>query len=269
MAGRGGHASFHVFHVLVGKRATCMEVFGGGEDLTHFGIWAGAGGPLASPSGMGLSIPSYVIHSFETSSSNLKEQHGMCMDCMRLNFTQLRILSIPGFPTSQACIHFFFVVSFLFRFRCITTFFGIVSRTEGGLLHWSLSFLANAPYHPYTRKILAMADDVAAQQQKSGKPWSGANKIPNIKEFVNNLDREKAQRDKALETGATPSQEYSSEVTPHKNEKPKKEGKTVTDPVTGNQVVIADVGKEYMARADNPTVSAMNLTCLTSTKIDA
>lgn len=96
---------------------------------------------------------------------------------------------------------------------------------------------------------------MAAQQQKSGKPWSGANKIPNIKEFVTNLDKEKAQRDKEIDASGQGQQaQYSSEVTPHKNETQKKTGKTVTDPVTGNQVVVADVGKEYMKRADNPQV---------------
>lgn len=99
-----------------------------------------------------------------------------------------------------------------------------------------------------------------AEQQRTGKPWSGANRIPNIKEFVTNLDREKAQRDKTIDEHQTDQQaEYSSEVTPHKNEKSKKKGKTVTDPVTGNEVVIADVGKEYMGRADNPQVSEIPL----------
>lgn len=77
-----------------------------------------------------------------------------------------------------------------------------------------------------------------------------------------NLDKEKAQRDQAIDTnGTAPSQANSSEVKPHQNEKPKTQGKTVTDPVTGNQVVIADVGKEYMARADNPMVSTQG-TCV-------
>lgn len=101
---------------------------------------------------------------------------------------------------------------------------------------------------------------MAAQQQKSGKPWSGTNKIPNIKEFVTNLDKEKAQRDKAIDAQGTGQQQaYHSEVTPHKNEKRKSQGKSVTDPVTGKQIVIADVGKQYMERADNPQVSALAL----------
>jgi hypothetical protein len=81
------------------------------------------------------------------------------------------------------------------------------------------------------------------QQQKSGKPWSGQNKIPNISEFVNKLDKEKAQRDKEIDQqNATASKQ--DKVVAHKNEKREEKGKTVTDPVTGNQVVIADVGKK-------------------------
>ncbi|KIW44633.1 uncharacterized protein PV06_03088 [Exophiala oligosperma] len=98
---------------------------------------------------------------------------------------------------------------------------------------------------------------MAAQQQKSGKPWSGNNKIPTVNQFIANLDRNKADRDKGIDerqrnVGA------SSEITPHKNEKQKNEGKTVTDPVTGRDIVIADVGKEYMKRADNPQLSVPN-----------
>lgn len=105
-----------------------------------------------------------------------------------------------------------------------------------------------------------MSDPVHAQQQQSGKPWSGTNKIPNIKEFVAKLDKDKAARDQALANNGEHSQAASHEVTPHKNEKTKAEGETVTDPVTGNKVVIANVGKEYMERADNPTVRAKPLT---------
>ncbi len=108
-----------------------------------------------------------------------------------------------------------------------------------------------------------------AQQQKSGKPWSGTNRIPNIKEFVAGLDKNKSERDKAIDAAAAGQQaNYSTEVTPHKNEPAKKAGKSVTDPVTGNEVVIADVGKEYMQRADNPQVGpAAALKCFDLTKL--
>ncbi|EHY58082.1 hypothetical protein HRR83_005059 [Exophiala dermatitidis] len=98
-----------------------------------------------------------------------------------------------------------------------------------------------------------------AQQQKSGKPWSGTNKIPNIKEFVARLDKDKADRDKNIDARLQNQQlGGSNEATPHQNEKRQEHGKTVTDPVTGNEVVIADVGKEYMQRADNPQLSVPN-----------
>ncbi|KAK7885383.1 hypothetical protein LTR67_010561 [Exophiala xenobiotica] len=99
---------------------------------------------------------------------------------------------------------------------------------------------------------------MAAEQQRSGKPWSGTNKIPTVNQFISNLDRDKAKRDQEIDSKQGGHAQYSSEVTPHQSEKPKKEGKTVTDPVTGNNVIIADVGKEYMKRADNPQLSVPN-----------
>lgn len=90
-------------------------------------------------------------------------------------------------------------------------------------------------------------------QQKSGKPWSGQNKIPNIKEFVTGLDKEKAARDEQIDKEISSSNQQD-KVVAHQNEKRSEKGKTVTDPVTGNQVVIADVGKKYMKNVDNPQV---------------
>ena len=98
---------------------------------------------------------------------------------------------------------------------------------------------------------------MSAQQQKSGKPWSGQNKIPNIKEFVAGLDRDKENRDKHIDSQNQPATAKQSEqVVAHQNETQTKgeKGKTVSDPVTGHQVVIADVGKEYMKNVDNPQV---------------
>ena len=96
---------------------------------------------------------------------------------------------------------------------------------------------------------------MSAQQQKTGKPWSGQNKIPNIKEFVAGLDRDKENRDSHIDSqhGAKTGKQ-DEQVVAHQNETPKKEGKTVSDPVTGHQVVIADVGKEFMKNVDNPQV---------------
>ncbi len=104
---------------------------------------------------------------------------------------------------------------------------------------------------------------MAAEQQRSGKPWSGTNKIPTVNQFIANLDRDKSKRDQEIDskTAGQRNAQYSSEVTPHQSEAPKKEGKTVTDPVTGKNIVIADVGKEYMQKADNPQVRMASRPC--------
>lgn len=92
--------------------------------------------------------------------------------------------------------------------------------------------------------------------QKSNKPWSGANPIPNIQEFVQRLDKDKAARDKEIDAqNLSAPQDGNSTVQPHKNQPPQQKGKTVTDPVTGKQVIIADVGKEMMENVDNPQVT--------------
>lgn len=96
--------------------------------------------------------------------------------------------------------------------------------------------------------------DIHPQQQKSGKPWSGTNKIPNIQEFVSGLDKEKAARDKEIDAQNSAASKQD-KIVPHKNEKRDDKGKTVTDPVTGKQVVISDVGKKYMKNVDNPQVN--------------
>lgn len=91
-----------------------------------------------------------------------------------------------------------------------------------------------------------------AQQQKTGKPWSGANPIPNIQQFVEKLDKNKAERDRQIDEQNKLGQ--NDQVAPHMSEARKPKGKTVTDPVTGKEVVIEDVGKEFMKGVKNPVV---------------
>jgi hypothetical protein len=89
-----------------------------------------------------------------------------------------------------------------------------------------------------------------AQQQTSSKPWSGANPIPNIQKFVENLDKDKKERDRQIDEQNQPSV-----AAPHKKETRKVSNwKTVTDPTTGKQVEIEDVGKEFMKAVKNPQV---------------
>ena len=101
--------------------------------------------------------------------------------------------------------------------------------------------------------LAAMAD----QQQMTGKPWSATNKIPNIKQFVAKLDKDKADRDRQIDqstqqNGADPS------IVAHKNEVQTKKGKIVTDPTTGNQVEIEDVGEDFMKAVKDPMLSVPN-----------
>ena len=114
---------------------------------------------------------------------------------------------------------------------------------------------------------------MSGQQQKSGKPWSGQNKIPTINQFLENLDRDKKDRDAQVDAQSktagsaetTPQksglfskkQTGGEEVADHVNRPSKtKNGKTVTDPTTGKQVIIEDVGKEFMKNVDEPMVPA-------------
>lgn len=93
-------------------------------------------------------------------------------------------------------------------------------------------------------------------------PYSGHNKVPTIRQFVENLDRGKADRDRhlgeeaqALNNGYTVKNQ---EIMPHKNQERMKDAKAVHDPVTGGNVMIANVGKEYMENATDPKLTVPN-----------
>jgi hypothetical protein len=96
---------------------------------------------------------------------------------------------------------------------------------------------------------------MADQQQKvPGGHYSGRNPVPTVKKFIENLDKDKAERDRKLDEQNASQQ--SGEAVPHKAQKMGVSGtqKTVTDPTTGNQVVIEDVSKAMMGQVENPTV---------------
>lgn len=94
---------------------------------------------------------------------------------------------------------------------------------------------------------------MADQQTKHtpGAHYSGHNPIPTVKQFVENLDKDKKNRDKQIDA----SLKQPSTAQPHKavpERQVKGTEKTVTDPTTGKDVVIADVSKEMMKEVDNP-----------------
>jgi hypothetical protein len=97
------------------------------------------------------------------------------------------------------------------------------------------------------------------QQHKPGGHYSGANPVPTVKKFLENLDRDKAERDRKIDEENVVKQKASTSTTdavPHKAQKMGVEGtqKTVTDPTTGKQVVIEDVSKAMMNQVENPQV---------------
>jgi len=117
---------------------------------------------------------------------------------------------------------------------------------------------------------------MASQQQHApGGHYSGHNPIPTVKQFIENLDKDKAERDRQIDQqakeGKAPGQKglatstgrdvtASSGAEPHKMQKRSVEGteQTVTDPVTGNQVTISDVDKSMMSEVENPHVVIPN-----------
>ncbi|KAF3481358.1 uncharacterized protein GIQ15_04117 [Arthroderma uncinatum] len=100
-------------------------------------------------------------------------------------------------------------------------------------------------------------------QKKPGGYWSEANPVPTIQQFLEELDAGKAERDKQIDEEAkkktTPPNQPSAAAVPHrKPTAPKSKGRLVTDPTTGAQVEIDDVGKEFMKAVKEPQLSIPN-----------
>jgi len=96
-----------------------------------------------------------------------------------------------------------------------------------------------------------------------GGHWSGQNKVPTVKQFMDKLDSGKKERDAQIDErrkGQHSGLGGGEDVKAHQNEdkKPAQSLETVTDPTTGKQVVVEDVNKEMIERAKNPTLSVPN-----------
>ncbi|CAI9632106.1 hypothetical protein GT037_005752 [Alternaria burnsii] len=96
------------------------------------------------------------------------------------------------------------------------------------------------------------------QQHAPGGHYSGHNPIPTVRQFVENLDKDKAARDKKLDEQAK--QQAQQQSQPHKQPERQVKGteKTVTDPTTGREVVIADVNKDMIDEVENPHLVVPN-----------
>ncbi|KAF1963079.1 hypothetical protein CC80DRAFT_434501 [Byssothecium circinans] len=101
------------------------------------------------------------------------------------------------------------------------------------------------------------------QQHAPGGHYSGANPVPTVKKFLENLDRDKASRDRKLDeqnAAKAKSTTATGEAVPHREKKAGVEGtqQTVTDPTTGKEVVIEDVNKTMKDQVENPLLSVPN-----------
>ncbi|EDU48642.1 meiotically up-regulated gene 190 protein [Pyrenophora tritici-repentis Pt-1C-BFP] len=99
------------------------------------------------------------------------------------------------------------------------------------------------------------------QQHAPGGHYSGHNPIPTVRQFVDNLDKDKRARDKKLdEQAANNQQPATQDAKPHQQAERQVKGteKTVTDPTTGREVVIADVNKDMINEVENPYVVVPN-----------
>lgn len=111
------------------------------------------------------------------------------------------------------------------------------------------------------------------QEQRVPGHYSGQNKVPDIKTFVQNLDKEKRNRDKELDERRKAEQQRKfhggSEATPHTPTKAGKEGtrKTVTDPTTGKLVQIEDVDVNFMKAVEDPQLSVPNANLNKDTRV--
>lgn len=85
--------------------------------------------------------------------------------------------------------------------------------------------------------------------------YDARHKIPTISQFIDRLDKEKAERDQQVDEAEAYNQ--SSDARDHQNAKvvPKKDQKIVKDPVTGKDVTIQDVNSDTVKRAQDPVVS--------------
>lgn len=103
-------------------------------------------------------------------------------------------------------------------------------------------------------------------QKKPGGYWSTTNPIPTIQKFVENLDKDKKERDRQIDEELRRQEEQRRERRHHKDTDavahrpgPEPKGRRkVTDPTTGKEVEIDDVGKDFMKSVEDPQLSVPN-----------
>lgn len=116
----------------------------------------------------------------------------------------------------------------------------------------------------FTKFTLSTVADIRNMEQQEHKApaghYSGNNRIPNIKQFMEGLDKDKRERDAKIDAEQKQHKTGEGEVKAHHTEKPKgRNRRTVRDPVTGKDVEIDDIGPEMVKAVDDPHVSHVSL----------
>jgi hypothetical protein len=84
-----------------------------------------------------------------------------------------------------------------------------------------------------------------------GHNYSGTHKVPNIKQFMDSLDREKKERDAKIDQRRQQSEAVQHQAT---DRKVGKNRRTVHDPVTGKDVEIDDMDGDILKSVEDPKV---------------
>ncbi|KAL2160081.1 hypothetical protein VTH06DRAFT_1736 [Thermothelomyces fergusii] len=95
----------------------------------------------------------------------------------------------------------------------------------------------------------------------SGQHYSGRNRVPNIKQFVESLDRQKKDRDARIDARLEADHHHgeAGDRAPAADQrKPGKNRRTVRDPTTGKDVEIEDIDTHHMKAADEPMITVPN-----------
>lgn len=113
--------------------------------------------------------------------------------------------------------------------------------------------------HPNTRPDTHSISLKMAQQAAPRGHYSGRNRVPNIQEFMQQLDKEKQARDQEIDERLQKNKLHGDVVEHENDEKPaRKDVRWVTDPVTGKEVQIRDAHLDFKEAADNPKMSIPN-----------
>ncbi|KFA79777.1 hypothetical protein S40288_00656 [Stachybotrys chartarum IBT 40288] len=87
-----------------------------------------------------------------------------------------------------------------------------------------------------------------------GQHYSGRNRVPNIQQFMDQLDAQKKERDAAIDEELKNNRRQG-EIKEHKNARDRfKDTRKVRDPVTGKDVEIRDADLDFSEAVDNPQV---------------